>query len=138
GEGRDVSHVYANPGVYTATLTVRDKDGGVGSDSATITVGARPVSLAGTTSAAVDAGSAAVSARLVDGRDASSSRLDGHSVALTIGSSTCFATTDAAGAAHCRLDGSSLPLGPATATARFDGDTLYQAASTSSPVLLYR
>jgi hypothetical protein len=138
GEGLDVSHVYANPGAYTATLRVRDKDGGVGSDSATVAVGARPVRLASTTAAIVDAGSAVVSARLVDGSDASSSRLDGHSVALTIGSSTCFATSDAAGAAHCRLDGSSLPLGPATATARFDGDALYQAASTSSPVLLYR
>ena len=137
-DGLNASHVYANPGAYTVTLTVRDKDGGVAADSTTITVGPRPVKLASTTSATVNADSAVVSVRLADDRDAASARLDGHTVVLASGSSTCSATTDAAGAAHCMLDGSSLALGPAKATARFDGDALYEAASTSTPVLLYR
>ena len=32
------SHIYTNEGVYTATLTVTDKDGGVGADSLQVTV----------------------------------------------------------------------------------------------------
>ena len=34
-----VTHAYTAPGVYTVTLSVRDDDGGVGSDTLTITVG---------------------------------------------------------------------------------------------------
>ncbi len=36
--GTSVTHVYADNGVYTVTLTVTDDDGGVGSDSLTVTV----------------------------------------------------------------------------------------------------
>jgi RHS repeat-associated protein len=40
-----VTHSYANPGAYTATLTITDKDGGVGSDSASFTVNKRPTAV---------------------------------------------------------------------------------------------
>lgn len=129
------SHTYADPGTYTATLAVRDKDGGTGFDSAVVTVGARPATLTNGTSATVDAASAVLTARLGDGLDANSARLAGHRVTLTLGSSTCSATTDVSGIARCTLD--EPPLGPGTVTAQFAGDALYTAADTSAPVLLY-
>lgn len=38
GKGLFASHIYAQPGTYTAKLTVKDKDGGRGSDTATVEV----------------------------------------------------------------------------------------------------
>ncbi|MCX6551689.1 MAG: PKD domain-containing protein [Acidobacteria bacterium] len=43
GTGRTVSHAYANDGVYTVVLTVRDDIGQVGTTTVVVTVGAVPV-----------------------------------------------------------------------------------------------
>ncbi len=133
----DATHSYANPGTYTATLTVIDKDGGAGSDTTTVTVLPRASQLAATTHATLDAGSPVVGARIGDGTDPGSARLGGHAVTFAVGGSTCTAMTNASGDAQCTL-GSPPPLGPSTVTARFDGDSLYTGSSASTSTLVYR
>ncbi|MFL5925480.1 MAG: Ig-like domain-containing protein [Gaiellaceae bacterium] len=137
GEGPVAAHVYAEPGVYAATLTVRDKDGGESSDTTRVTVGARSARLEETTPPTLDAASAIASVRITDSVDTPSARVGGHAVTLAVGSTDCVAITNAAGAARCTLDRHTLPLGPQTVSATFDGDTLYTAATTSARVILY-
>ena len=140
GSGADTleaMHSYADPGTYTATFAVHDKDGGVGSDTTTVTVLPRASQLAATTHATVDAASAVVGARFGDVTDPESARVGGHVVTLAIGGSSCTATTNVSGDAQCTL-GSPPPLGHSTVTARFDGDSLYTGSSTSSSTLVYR
>jgi hypothetical protein len=137
GDGPVATHVYAQPGVYTATLTTRDRDGGESSDASIVTVDARSSSLGNATPPTLDAGTAVASARIGDTFDTTSARLAGHDVTLAVGSSSCSATTDATGLARCTLGGGTLPLGPQSITATFDGDVLYSAATTSADVLLY-
>ena len=138
GRGPGATHVYTEPGTYTATLTTRDKDDGESSDTAIVTVEPRPASLDLATAPALDAASAVARVRIGDAKDATSARLAGHTVRLSVGSTTCTAVTNADGLARCTLDGATLPLGPATVTARFGGDELYSAARSTSQVVLYR
>ena len=136
GDGYNTTHVYAEPGTYTATLTTADKDGGTSSDTATVVIGPRPATLAVTTSLTLDAATGVVSANLGDGADAGSARLEGHTVTLGVGSTTCSATTSSTGLASCTLP--SPPLGPRTLTASFGGDRLYERSSATAAVVLYR
>jgi PKD repeat protein len=135
--GVAVSHVYSDPGSYTATLTATDKDGGAGTDTASATIRWRAAALAYAGPSGLNASSAAVSVQLEDSTDAGSARLGGHAVTIALGTNTCTATTEATGLARCVIDASALPLGPATVTAAFGGDELYTAASASAPVVLY-
>jgi len=135
--GFDVEHTYDDPGTYVATLTVTDDDGGVDSDTATVTVGPRQATLAYATPAGVDSREPLVGVRLGDATDEHSARLAGHDVTMAIGQSACSATTDSHGYASCTLAGPTTTLGPATLTARFGGDSLYETASTSAPVVRY-
>jgi len=136
--GLVVSHVYADPGTFTATLTAKDKDDGVGMDTATVTVGPRPATIAYSGPAGLEGSSAHVAATLVDALDPASARLAGHALTIALGTSSCTATTDATGVARCTIDASSAPLGPSSATVSFAGDALYGAAGpASAPVVLY-
>lgn len=138
GHGFSVSHAYADPGTYTATLTAADKDGGKSTATATATIGARPSTVAYAGSAGLDASSANVAVRLADALDPSSARLAGHAVTIGLGTLSCTATTDTTGVARCAIDASTLPLGPSTLTAAFAGDDLYGAAApATAQVVLY-
>jgi PKD repeat protein len=134
GNGLEVDHSYDEPGTYTATLTVRDKDGGSSTDATTVNVGTRAATLADATPSVLDAAASIVGVQFGDA--AGSGRLAGHVLTLGVGSRTCTGTTDEHGLATCRLP--NPPLGPQTVNATFAGDTLYDAASTSGPVLFYR
>ncbi len=54
-----------------------------------------------------------------------------------MGSQSCTGTTDASGSASCQISGVTAGLGSQTATATFAGDSYYQPATTSQPVLVY-
>jgi hypothetical protein len=131
------AHAYAEPGTYTATLTVTDADGGVSSDTAIVTVGPRASSLTVTTKPTLDATKATVTASFGDAVDPASARLEHHAVSFQAGAATCTTATSATGDASCTLPAAALALGPLTIAVRFDGDTLYAASLATGPVLVY-
>ena len=113
-----------------------DADGGVATDTATVTVVSRTSSLTLTTRTALRS-RATVTAHIGDSVDALSARLLGHVVTFTRGGATCTAATDAAGSASCALPASALSLGPSTVTAQFVGDTLYSSSTGAGRVIVY-
>lgn len=137
GTGLQPSHVYANPGTYTAELIVTDGDNGVARDTVTVTAGPRNSSLTVKTTPTLDVSEAAVAAQLSDAVDASSARLQSHDVTFAAGGSSCTASTNAAGDASCTLPAAALALGPSTITVRHDGDTLYSTSSGTRQAVVY-
>jgi PKD repeat protein len=137
GTGLQPSHVYADPGTYTAELVVTDGDGGMASDIVTVTAGARGSSLTYAAKPTLDVSKAEVTARLGDAVDAPSARLQGHDVTFAAGPASCTASTSPAGDASCVLPAAALALGPSTVTVRFDGDALYSPSSGTGPAVIY-
>jgi len=137
GTGLQPSHVYANPGTYTAELTVKDGDDGVARDTVTVTAGPRGSSLTLKTKPTLDVSQAALAAQLGDTVDAQSARLQGHDVTFAAGGASCTASTNAAGDASCTLPAAALALGPSTVTVRYDGDPLYSTSSGTSQAVVY-
>jgi PKD repeat protein len=137
GTTLQATHAYAEPGTYTAQLTVTDADQGVASDTTTVTVGPRTSSLAVKTNPTLDVATATVAAQLRDVVDAPSARLQGHDLTFAAGGTTCTAATNAAGDASCTLPAAALALGPSTVTVQFGGDTLYSASSATGQVVVY-
>ncbi len=131
------THAYAEPGTYTAELTVTDADNGVAKDTATATIGLRTSSLAMKSKPALDVSAAVVAAHLGDVVDVATARPQGHAVTFAVGGATCTASTNAVGDASCTLPAAALALGPATLTMRFAGDSLYSASSATAPVIVY-
>ncbi len=137
GTTLQATHAYAEPGTYTAQLTVTDADKGVAIDTATVTVGPRTSSLTMRTKPTLDVSTATVAAQLDDPVDATSARLEGHDVTFTAGGANCTASTSATGDASCTLPAAALALGPSTVIVRFDGDKLYSAGTAAEPVVIY-
>jgi PKD repeat protein len=137
GTTLQATHAYAEPGTYTAQLTVTDADKGVASDTATVTVGPRTSSLTVKTKPTLDVATAMVAAQLGDAVDAPSARLKGHDVTFAAGGASCTASTNATGDASCTLPAAALALGPSTVAVRFDGDPLYSASTAAGQVVIY-
>jgi hypothetical protein len=137
GTTLEAVHAYAEPGTYTAKLTVTDADGGVSSDTAVVTVGPRASSLTITTKPTLDATNSTVTATFADAVDPASARPENHAVRFEAGGATCTTATSATGDASCTLPAEALSLGPSTVTARFDGDALYAGSVATGPVLVY-
>jgi RHS repeat-associated protein len=123
-----VTHSYANPGTYNATLTVTDKDGGAGSDTAVFTVSKRPTSVVFTTPLppAIAGGPITFRARLTD--TFGNVTLSGKPIQFVVNGAPLSATTDAAGIAELNVP---LPAGThmGLVTATFAEDDFYQTGS---------
>lgn len=100
--GGSLQHVWATAAIYTVTLQVMDKDGGVGSASAQYTISKRPTVLTylGDRSVGPDE-PMLLAARL---RNADNNQvLAGKQVRFTLGGQTDTATTDGSGTARANL-----------------------------------
>ncbi len=126
-----VLHSYANPGTYTATLTVRDKENASVSDFLTVTVGKRPTLLnIYAALSSTPAGEVEVAAKLVDRFDVAQA-MAGQSLVFALGAQTVAATTNAEGIAIAVLTFAHGVINTVTAT--YAGDGFYvPAADTDS------
>jgi hypothetical protein len=125
--GPSVSHAYAAPGDYTATLQACDKDGACDTDSAIVHVTKRDTTL-GYTGPLYSAPSKTVTvkATLVD---AYGQPVAGKKVSFQLGSQTAVGTTDSTGAASADIKLTQKP-GTYPLSAGFAaGDAKYNAAS---------
>ncbi|HMG75196.1 MAG TPA: PKD domain-containing protein [Pyrinomonadaceae bacterium] len=117
------THAYTLPGLYNATLTVNDKDGGVGSATATYTVNKRPTALIFQSPPTLTNGAPLViHATLTD--TFANVALSGKPVQFILNGATFSALTGANGVAEV-----SVPLPAETRidiiTGTFAGDSLY-------------
>ncbi|HKR11221.1 MAG TPA: PKD domain-containing protein [Pyrinomonadaceae bacterium] len=118
-----VTHSYANPGTYNATLTITDKDGGVGSDTAIFIVNKRPTAVVFPNPAPLIAsGPLTLQARLVD--TFANASLPGKPLQLSVNGALFNAVTDANGVAQVTVP---LPAGTRidTIIGTFAGDDFY-------------
>lgn len=129
GSGASVPYRYTTPGPYTATLTVRDKDGGVGNDTVSVVVTTRPTTLLYTGDRQVVPGQPTrLRAKLRD--TLAWQPLAGKSIQFMLGGQTISAVTNAEGLADVTMDG---PSGASSIIAAFAGDEHYGASGISAP-----
>jgi PKD repeat protein len=136
GTGFSVTHSYTLPGVYTATLTVTDKDNGSRSASTQVTVVNRPSALTYTGATTATFGYAAtLSARFSEAVDAATAQLEGRVVTFTINGTTFTATTNASGVATA-IAPQLLPPGSYPIAIGFATDALYTASSAQATLVV--
>ena len=123
-----VPHTYAVEGIYDATLTVDDGDGGVTTDVVEITVQRRPV-IVQIHRASATASDLEVTARLHDALDGEP--LEGNELSIAAGSASAQGTTGADGAASVSLSGQAAA---AEVTVTFAGDERRAPATVTRPV----
>jgi len=102
-----VTHAYAHPGAYQAVLTITDKDGGVGSDSADFVINKRPTKLVfQNPPAQTDGQPLVIQGQLID--TFANQPLSGKPVQFTLNGASFNATTGANGVAQVSVP---LPAG---------------------------
>ena len=134
--GPSVSHAYSTPDSYTATLTVCDRHGLCSSDSRTVDVRKRTVSVGsiGDTAATYNTGGVRRAALV----DEYGSTVNGRTIAFSVNSAPAGSSvTNSTGSAQVAwtplLDAGTYPTGAAVA-----GDALYDPASGSGSVVIAR
>src|SRR5687768_6702850 len=121
-----VAHAYNNPGTYNAVLMVTDKDGGVGSDSATHVVNKRPTAFIFQTPPAHTNGPLVVHAQLID--SFANAGLVGKPIELSVNGARFTAVTAANGVVEVHIQ---LPIGTRidSIIGNFGGDDFYLGGS---------
>lgn len=132
--GVDATHTLDMPGSFVARLDATDKDGGRGSDEASVTIGKRPTSLVYTGPASSAFGFTTLSARLEDTVDGATSQLAGRVVTFTVGGRSYAATTDVAGLAVARTAPLQLAPGAYAVAVSFAEDALYLGSGAQGAV----
>ncbi|HLG15061.1 MAG TPA: PKD domain-containing protein, partial [Blastocatellia bacterium] len=133
GQGAEISlctatkaaqtHAYAFPGLYVATLSVFDKDGGVTTVKTLNVVNRRPVAFTGVfADTALQPGSVTIKAKLLD--DFAKTPLAGRTVEVRAGSATTIATSDASGNVQATLPFTA-GIDTAIASLSYAGDAMY-------------
>ena len=134
--GPSVSHAYAAPGTYVATLTACDRLNACTSDSRTVEVRKRSVTVGslGDTAATYDT----VGTRRASLVDEFGALVSGRTIEFSVaGSSVGSSVTSSSGSAQIAWT-PLLDAGSYTAAASFAGDSLYAAADGSNSVVISR
>ncbi len=128
------SNVYSDTGVFTAELTVTDDDGGVGSDSAQVTVAKRTTDLDYTGDTAGTFGFMnTLSAQLTDTIDAATAQLENRTITFTVDGEAYITTTNTDGIAAVALPFPLLP-GVYNVTVNFAEDSYYLGSTSQTTV----
>ena len=134
--GSGVLHAYTTPGVYTATLTVTNEDGQSSSDSRSVTVVKRTVSVGylGDTAGTYDT-QGVLSASLVD---QFGSTVNGRSIAFTVNNAAAGAAVSNSSGIGSTAFTPLLDAGSYPTLATFAGDGLYVGSSGSGSIAIAR
>ncbi len=129
-----MTHAYNNPGTYTVTFAVTDRDGGIGSDSATYVVNKRGTSITFVANSLQGSGEEFLSRiKLTDSFD--NSGVPNRAIQFNLNGTTGSATTDASGTAEITLPVSA-NANVAMLSATWAGDGLYLASNNTASTTL--
>ena len=128
-----VTHAYSTPGTYVASLTITDRDGGSGSDTATYVVNKRATTLTFLENSLQGPGQFRSRAKLND--TFANAGVANRTIQFNINGNTGTATTDATGVAEVTLPIAANAI-TATITASFTSDSLYLGSTNNASVTL--
>jgi PKD repeat protein len=128
------SHAYSNPGTYTVRFAVTDRDGGVGSATATYLVNKRPTSITFLANSLQGPGQAFLSrVKLTDAFD--NSGIPNRVIQFNLNGTNGSAITDAVGTAEITLP-ISANANVAMVSTTWIGDGLYLASNNTASTTL--